>query len=259
MDDAVLSGHPAPVAVVTGGAAGLGFAVAQRLIGEGYAVALYDRDADGVQAAASQLQAAGGTAVGFSGSVTDDVAVAAAFEQVVDRLGGFDVLVNNAGVSAHAPSLDLTAEAWRTALDVNLTGVFLCAQAAGRIMVGRGGGSIVNVASMYGIAAAPERAAYCSSKAGVVMLTKVLAVEWAAQGIRVNGIAPGYVRTSLLEELIADGRVDADALRRRIPLGRFGTPDEVAHVIAFLASPETGWLTGQIVGLDGGWTANGYL
>lgn len=244
--------------VVTGGGSGLGCAIAQRFAAAGEPVLVFDRDGEAAERCVAEIENAGGRAAAYVGSVSEEGDVVDAMAAAVERYGALRVLVNNAGISCNRPTLELSLEEWKRSLDVNLTGVFLCAREAARHMQGAEG-VILNMSSMYGVVAAPNRLGYCATKSAVAMMTKSLAVEWAREGIRVNAIAPGYIRTALLEELIADGRVDADALMQRTPQGRFGTPEEVADLAYFLASAQARFITGQTVGLDGGWTANGYL
>lgn len=242
--------------LITGGAAGLGLAMAEAFARQGCRLALFDIDRDALDSAVAGLPA--GT-VGHCGSVADADAVAEAFARADAAFGGVDVVINNAGLAMNVPTLELTAEAWQKTLDVNLTGVFLCCQAAAGRMIAQGSGVIINLASMYGVVAAPERLAYCATKSGVAMMTKSLAVEWAGRGVRVNALAPGYVKTALVERLVEDDRLDERALTARTPLGRMGTVEEVADLAVFLASDKARYITGQVVGIDGGWTAYGYI
>jgi NAD(P)-dependent dehydrogenase (short-subunit alcohol dehydrogenase family) len=175
------------------------------------------------------------------------------------RFGRIDVLLNNAGISMNRPTIDLSAADWRRAIDINLNGVFYCAQSAARRMLQQGAGVILNTASMYGVVAAPERAAYCASKAAVVMLTKVMAVEWARAGLRVNALAPGYIHTALVDQLTQAGRMDLDALIRRTPAGRLGQPHEIATLALFLASDGASFINGQAIVADGGWSSYSYI
>ena len=253
------AGNRPKIALITGGASGIGKATARRFAADGYAIAVLDLDGNAVAATVEELRAGGGAATGAVASVTDEAAVEAAVAEVLATLGGIGVLVNNAGVSCNRPALELSLAEWQRSVDVNLTGVFLCSRAVGRWMVANGGGVIISISSMYGTAAAPDRAGYCAPKSAVDMLTRVLAIEWASKGVRVNAIAPGYIHTSLVGTLVDQGRLDVDALTRRTPLGRLGRPEEVAELAVFLASDSTAFMTGQVLGLDGGWTAYGYI
>lgn len=245
--------------LVTGGAAGLGLGIGEAFAGQGCRVALFDIDRDTLASAEKRLRAEGAEVLALHGSVTDPEAIERAFEEVDRVLGGLDILVNNAGISANKPTLELDLAEWRTALDVNVTGVFLCCQAAARRMLPAGAGVILNLASIYGVVAAPERLAYCASKSAVVMMSKALAIEWAGRGVRVNALAPGYVRTALVERLLEAERLDERKLRERTPLGRLGRVEEIADLALYLASDSARYVTGQVVGIDGGWSAYGYI
>ena len=241
-------------AFVTGGASGLGLAMARAFRDAGATVVILDLDP-----AVADRVAELGEAIAFRGSVTRREDVVAAFDMAEARFGKVDIAVANAGVSQNRPTLDVGDEEWERVIGVNLTGAFLTMQEAGRRMVKQGGGSILVMASLYGVVAAPERVGYCVSKAGTVMMAKVLAIEWARHGVRVNAIAPGYVRTALVEDLASRGRLDLGALERRTPIGRLIRPEEIARVAIFLASDAASAITGQVVTADGGWTAYGYV
>nr|WP_198982830.1 SDR family NAD(P)-dependent oxidoreductase [Herbaspirillum sp. ASV7] len=249
------------VAFITGAGSGIGRAMADAFAANGAHLALLDINAEALEHARAELHRT------FPeveiechvASIADDIAVEAAVATAHARFGRIDVLLNNAGISANKPSLELPAEQWRRAIDINLNGVFYCAQSVARRMLTQGSGVILNTASMYGTVAAPERAAYCASKAAVVMLTKVLAIEWAAKGLRVNALAPGYVRTALVEELVRTGRMDLDALTRRTPARRLGEPHEIATLALFLASEHADFINGQAIVADGGWSSYSYV
>ncbi|MCG7597299.1 SDR family NAD(P)-dependent oxidoreductase [Mycobacterium sp. PSTR-4-N] len=245
---------------MTGSGRGIGLAIALAMARSGMHVQLVDVDNTALLEARELIAARCPDVVVDVApvSVSDVDGVGDAFDRFVSATGSLDVLVNNAGIAANSPSLELGVEHWQRAVDVNLTGTFVCAQAAGRAMARQRRGAIVNIASMFGVTAAPDRAAYCATKAGVVALTKVLAVEWADRGIRVNAIGPGYIGTELVAALVAQSRLDIEAVRRRTPIGRLGTAEDVANLALFLASDVSRNITGQVVVSDGGWTADGF-
>jgi len=249
------------VVFITGAGNGIGLAMARAFAACKARLALLDIDPIGLQAAVESLRAEFPDVEirTWAAAVNDETAVNDAVSAAHAAFGGIDILLNNAGISMNRPTLELTGEDWRRAMDVNVNGVFYCAQAAGRYMAEQGRGVIVNMSSMYGTVAAPERAAYCTSKAAVAMLTKVLAIEWGKLGIRVNAIAPGYVRTALVDELVNTGRMDLDALTRRTPIGRLGEPHEIATLALFLASEHASFINGHVVVADGGWSAYSYI
>jgi NAD(P)-dependent dehydrogenase (short-subunit alcohol dehydrogenase family) len=249
------------VIFITGAGSGIGRSMANAFAANRARLALLDIDGAALQRAKAELESAypGLEIENYVASITDDVAVESAVAQADARFGGIDVLLNNAGISMNQPTLELSAANWRRAIDINLNGVFYCGQSVARRMVAQGAGVILNTASMYGVVAAPERAAYCASKAAVVMLTKVMANEWAPAGLRVNALAPGYIQTALVDELVQAGRMNLDALTRRTPARRLGQPYEIATLALFLASDAASFINGQAIVADGGWSAYSYL
>jgi 3-oxoacyl-[acyl-carrier protein] reductase len=206
---------------------------------------------------ASEIAARGGRAIAVAADVRDSGQVAALARAAVDELGGLDILVNNAGEGFVAPSEELAEEDWRRVIDVDLTAPFLCAQAAARHMLAHGSGVIVNITSALAHTALPGRAAYAAAKHGLIGLTKVLGVEWAGRGVRCVAVSPGYVQTELLKENMRRGNFDRGDLERRTPLGRLGTPEEVARVVAFVASDAASYMTAGHVLVDGGFVSYG--
>ena len=242
-------------ALVTGGARGLGLAMARALGARGAKTLLVDRDAGGTEAAAQRLRDEGIEALGTTGDVTDPADCAGAVERSVRAWGGLDICVNNAGVSGNMAAVDVTPAEWRRITDVNLMGVFFMAQAAGRQMIAAKSGSIVNIASMSGLIVnvPQQQSVYNISKAGVIMATKSLASEWAEHGIRVNAIAPGYMRTEMTAAYFDAGDAWSQQWLAATPLGRPGDPDELGGAVVYLASNASSFTTGAVLVVDGGY------
>lgn len=238
-------------AIVTGAGQGIGKAIAVRLFAEGASVAILDVNAESGQATARALNAkAGGRALFVPCDVTLRNDVKRAVGAVLDAMGRIDILVNNAGIGRSAPFLELTDEAWTAVLGVNLTGSFMIAQEVCRHMAKAGGGSVVNMGSAAAHMAHSGQSVYGVSKAGLEALTRAMAFELAPAGIRVNAISPGTIETEFLRGMLtAAARTERE---RRIPAGRLGTPEEVASVVAFLASDDARYVNGAIVPIDGG-------
>jgi NAD(P)-dependent dehydrogenase (short-subunit alcohol dehydrogenase family) len=238
-------------ALVTGSSRGIGLAVARALATAGARVVLNSRDAGAVRAAAEQV---GNGAVGLAADLGSSAGAAGLVEAALETVGSLDILVNNAGMAMAAESTELSAADWQRTIDLDLSAVFYCAQVAGRHMLARGSGAIVNLSSVQAFTPLARRVAYAASKAGVIGVTKALAVEWAPT-VRVNAVAPGYVATQMVAELVEAGRVNADAIAARTPMRRMAQPDEIAAAVVFLASDAAGYITGETLMVDGGWTA----
>jgi 3-oxoacyl-[acyl-carrier protein] reductase len=239
--------NDAPIAVVTGGSAGLGSVIGQRLARDGYRVIA----ADLVAPASATRTADSDSVTWLKLDVTDHAAVAAAFDDIVDQHGRLDVLINNAGIQRHRSLEDLTWAEWSQVIDVNLHGVFNCLQAAGRHMLTAGRGAIINISSVSARGSA-GRAPYATSKAAVVGLTATAGAEWAARGVRVNAVAPGYINTGVLHQGVQAGTLNLDTILARIPARRLAEPEEIADMVSFLVSERASYLNGQTVYVDGG-------
>ena len=232
------------VVAVTGGLQGIGAAIVEAFASRGDRVAVLD--------------------VAEGAPYRCDVARLADVERAIAAaeadLGPLDVLVNNAGFTAIGPSEDFPEELWQRSLDVMTSGVFFCSRVAGKRMLARGRGSIINISSINATEAFPQRLAYCAAKAAVESMTRVLAIEWADRGVRVNAIAPGVIRTEMVQRAIAEGHVTEELYTQRTPLRRLGSPVEIARAALYLADGgEASFVTGTTIVVDGGWTAYGYF
>jgi gluconate 5-dehydrogenase len=243
-------------AIVTGGGSGIGRQMAGALAELGANLVLCARKVERCEDAAAELAKLGVRTLALQCDVRKPDDVRSVAERTVEELGGVDVLVNNAGAAWGAPAEDTPLEGWQKVVDVNLTGVFLFSQAAGRVMIERDGGSIVNIASVAGLRGSPpgvmDAIAYNASKGGVISFTRDLAHKWAQYGIRVNSIAPGWFPSDMTKVLLDR---HGDEFLKSIPLRRFGGPDDLKGAIAFLASPASAFVTGQTLVVDGGQSA----
>jgi NAD(P)-dependent dehydrogenase (short-subunit alcohol dehydrogenase family) len=218
-------------------------------------VVLAARSVDKLESVARQIEALGARCIKVKTDVQSPADIEAMVRATVDEYGTVDCLVNNAGINLVKPALDITEEEWDAVIDTNLKGYFLCSQAAGRVMIKNGGGSIINNASVFGLRGFINLSAYISSKGGVVQLTRGLAVEWARQGIRVNCVAPGYTLTEMTKRDIEANPAILKFNLRKIPMNRGCEPREISDVMVFAASDAASYMTGQIIAVDGGWTA----
>jgi peroxisomal 2,4-dienoyl-CoA reductase len=251
--DGLLDGR---VALVTGGGTGIGFGIAEALARCGASVAIASRKPEHLEPALEKLRAAGANAVAVEANVREPESVASMVERTVGELGRLDVLVNNAAGNFYAPSAELSERGWRAVVETDLYGTFFCSQAAYPAMKEQGGGRIISISMTLHYRGWPQMAHATAAKAGVDALTRTLALEWAADGITVNAIAPGPIPTEGASAAFAMGGADTAAIdekmRRFIPLGQWGEPEDVANLAVYLASPGGKWITGAIFVVDGG-------
>ena len=246
------------VALVTGAGSGIGKAIAMVFASEGADIAVNGTNLARIEETAAAVRKLGRRAIVVQANVGEPKEVDAMVDRVIAELGGIHILVNNAGLSTGGPTIDYPVEAWEKTVRTNFEGTFLCCRKAGRWMIDNGGGSIVNVASTGGIAAIPGSTAYGPSKAAIINMTRVLAVEWAKHNIRVNALAPAYVMTPMIDVVLKRGLITLDDMKRRTPMGRLAEPEEVARAALFLASEDASYITGITLPVDGGFLAYGY-
>jgi NAD(P)-dependent dehydrogenase (short-subunit alcohol dehydrogenase family) len=245
------------VALITGAGMGIGAAIATRLARDGYAVVITDINGPAASETAAELNAQGFDAWPMTMNVGSAASIAAGFAAVAQRYDRCDVLVNNAGIAKTYPFVDYPIEHWNEVMAVNVTGSMLCGQHAARLMISRQWGRIINLASVSGMRASGGRTAYGTSKAAVIGLTRQMAIELAAYGITVNAIAPGPIDTPLTRELHSE--TTRRNYLRMLPAARYGTPEEIAGPVSFLASDDASYITGHILSVDGGFMAAGVL
>ncbi|MBA1145733.1 glucose 1-dehydrogenase [Ectothiorhodospiraceae bacterium WFHF3C12] len=244
--------------IVTGAGRGIGRALATGFAEAGSDLVVCSRTQSELDELAGELAGRGVRVLPVACDVTDQASVQAMTDSAVAHFGRVDVLINNAGMTTKKPAEDYTPEDWQRIIAVNLTGVFFVAQAVGRHMIREEGGRIINISSIAAQTAITGSVAYCASKGGVDMVTRVLAAEWAQHGIRVNGLAPAYTETPLVQAITEQRSDFADRVKARTPLGRMARPEEMVGTAIYLASEASSYVTGETVHVDGGWTALGF-
>jgi NAD(P)-dependent dehydrogenase (short-subunit alcohol dehydrogenase family) len=247
------------IAIVTGASRGLGKAIALELAEAGARVACVATRSENTDGTVAEIRSKEGEAVGFGCRVEVADEVTRLFRQTGEQLGSVDILVNNAGITRPQLTLEMSEENWDQHMDINVKSIFLCSQAAARQMQASGaGGSIVNIGSILGRNAFPATLGYCTSKAAVDHMTRVMAIEWARLGIRVNCVAPGYIDSEMIDRLESEGKLTVKDLERRTPQRRLGSGADIAKAVRFVASADAAFMTGEVMVIDGGWTAFGY-
>jgi 3-oxoacyl-[acyl-carrier protein] reductase len=247
------------VALITGSGRGIGRAIALRFADEGASIVVNSIHQENSEAVKKEIESRGGKAISVPCDVSQKESVDNLFETVKREYGGIDILVNNAGINIVKPAMEMTEADWDNVFSTNLKSIFLCSKGAAGLMIPKKSGQIINISSIVGINPFPNRAPYATSKAGVIMLTRELAIEWAKHNITVNAIAPGFILTDMLKGRIAEGAINGEAILKRVPLRRFGVVEDIAHSALFLATEESSYITGQCITVDGGYTAYGFV
>lgn len=246
------------VALVTGAGSGIGKSIALSLATDGADVVVNDKNGELASVVADEICFLGRRGFALTADVGNETEVHNMVEQSIEIFGQIDFLVNNAGIpDQFVPTVDQSVERWQKVIDTHLKGCYLCSKSVGKYMTERKSGRIVNIASVVGMSGAPMRTAYGPAKAAIIMLTKTLAVEWARYNISVNAVSPGYVLTSMVKSGIDRGIIDDGILKRRIPMGRLGSPEEISEAVLFLLSEAANYINGVNLPVDGGFTAFG--
>ena len=240
------------VAIVTGGGAGIGKAIALALVREAAHVVIVGRTKSKLDEVVKEGKAAGGRMISMKVDVSNERQVGEMVKKTVTRFGRIDILVNNAGIAVMCPAEEMTTEQWDAVVNVNLRAPFLCCRAVGREMIKRGGGKIINISSMGGRLAIPLSASYSASKAGLVLLTKALAIEWGKYNINVNAVSPGVTDAGMFAKFRVENPEAAKAREQTIPIKRVNKPEDIAHAVIFLASSDSDSISGEDIGVDGG-------
>jgi NAD(P)-dependent dehydrogenase (short-subunit alcohol dehydrogenase family) len=242
------------VTVVTGGSRGIGYAIVQALAPYGPKIVIANRSEAEGRVAAERINAAGGSAMPISTDVSNRASVIQLVQKTVAEFGRIDLLINNAGVGIRKPAIDYAEEEIDLIMDINLKGLFFCSQEVAKVMIGQGGGKMINMSSMAALFGLVNRAPYCGSKGGVSQLTRAFALEWARHGIQVNAIAPGIIATPLTTPYMEANPERVQNSLRKLPAGRFGEPADVVGAVLFLASGAADYITGQVIAIDGGYS-----
>lgn len=246
-----------PVALVTGGSRGIGKAICLAMTRKGIKVGVNYLRNGSADEALTIIEKEGGTAIGLQADVSKESDVNSMVKKMVEKFGRIDYLINNAGMSDQIiPIVEQDNQCWQRLIDIHLKGTYLCSKEAAKIMIQNNAGRIINLSSVVGLRGFPMRTAYGPAKAAIMNLTKVLAIEWAKYNINVNAIAPGAIRTEMLEDFIQRGIFNENELIQKIPMGRLGTGHEIAEVILFLCSTGANYITGETIVVDGGWNCS---
>jgi NAD(P)-dependent dehydrogenase (short-subunit alcohol dehydrogenase family) len=248
------------VALITGGGQGIGKAICLAMAREGIRVAVNDIKEDRAAEVVKQIKEEGGIGSSFQADVANEDQIKSMVARILNRFKSIDYLINNAGISDQlVPVVEQDTDRWQKLVDIHLRGTYLCSKEIAKSMIRKKYGRIVNISSIAGLNAFPMRTAYSPAKSAIIMLTKVLAIEWASFNINVNAIAPGFIRTEMVEDFIRLGKMNEEEICNRIPLKRLGTSEEIAEIVLFLCSSSSSYITGQTIVVDGGWVAYGYI